>query len=323
MSFSKDSNQPSNTYVDLLDEDKVIAGQKFTCISFLSPDTILKKKEMFFFEEFLKKWDFLKSMEKFQQFLHFISYKYKMNYETITKDLESFVQEEKSNLLKTTIDDEFKNFLDQSEEELENAFNTKYNFQTNVRGIKVRGSYGTQEEAELRCKLIRETDPHHDVYVGPVGVWMPWEPEAYKTGRVEYLEKELNELMHQKKTNENNAKVEFDKRVREAKEKAMEDNRESAMKTGNPLTQIMNNEGELVNVRNIDLDSISDESIVMPKDGTNNNKVSSVDIRRELFENENINVPISPVASPSANSLQKTLSREIMKELSNTDQNED
>ena len=323
MSFSKDSNQPSNTYVDLLDEDKVIAGQKFTCISFLSPDTILKKKEMFFFEEFLKKWDFLKSMEKFQQFLHFISYKYKMNYETITKDLESFVQEEKTNLLKTTIDDEFKNFLDQSEEELENAFNTKYNFQTNVRGIKVRGSYGTQEEAELRCKLIRETDPHHDVYVGPVGVWMPWEPEAYKTGRVEYLEKELNELMHQKKTNENNAKVEFDKRVREAKEKAMEDNRESAMKTGNPLTQIMNNEGELVNVRNIDLDSISDESVVMPKDGTNNNKVSSVDIRRELFENENINVPISPVASPSANSLQKTLSREIMKESSSTDQNED
>jgi hypothetical protein len=323
MSFSKDSNQPSNTYVDLLDEDKVIAGQKFTCISFLSPDTILKKKEMFFFEEFLKKWDFLKSMEKFQQFLHFVSYKYKMNYETITKDLESFVQEEKTNLLKTTIDDEFKNFLDQSEEELENAFNTKYNFQTNVRGIKVRGSYGTQEEAELRCKLIRETDPHHDVYVGPVGVWMPWEPEAYKTGRVEYLEKELNELMHQKKSNENNAKVEFDKRVREAKEKAMEDNRESAMKTGNPLTQIMNNEGELVNVRNIDLDSISDESVVMPKDGTNNNKVSSVDIRRELFENENINVPISPVASPSANSLQKTLSREIMKESSNTDQNED
>ena len=129
--------------------------------------------------------------------------------------------------------------------------------------------------------------------------------------------------MHQKKSNENNAKVEFDKRVREAKEKAMEDNRESAMKTGNPLTQIMNNEGELVNVRNIDLDSISDESVVMPKDGTNNNKVSSVDIRRELFENENINVPISPVASPSANSLQKTLSREIMKESSNTDQNED
>ncbi len=37
----------------------------------------------------------------------------------------------------------------------------------------------------MRCKLLREVDPNHNVYVGPVGMWMPWEPEAYKTGRVE------------------------------------------------------------------------------------------------------------------------------------------
>ena len=36
-------------------------------------------------------------------------------------------------------------------------------------------------------------------------MWMPWEPEAYKTGRVEYLEKELNTLMHEKTKNEQNA----------------------------------------------------------------------------------------------------------------------
>ena len=52
--------------------------------------------------------------------------------------------------------------------------------------FKIRGTYSTQEEAELRCKLLREVDPNHNVYVGPVGMWMPWEPEAYKTGRVEY-----------------------------------------------------------------------------------------------------------------------------------------
>ena len=45
-------------YVDLLDEDKPVAGQKFTCISFVSPDNILKKKDLFFFEEFLKHWDY-------------------------------------------------------------------------------------------------------------------------------------------------------------------------------------------------------------------------------------------------------------------------
>ena len=60
----------------------------------------------------------------------------------------------------------------------------------------------TKHNALLDCKLLREVDPNHNVYVGPVGMWMPWEPEAYKTGRVEYLEEELNQLMHEKNQNE-------------------------------------------------------------------------------------------------------------------------
>ena len=34
---------------DLLDEDTAIAGQKFVCVSFISPEDIIKKKEIFFF----------------------------------------------------------------------------------------------------------------------------------------------------------------------------------------------------------------------------------------------------------------------------------
>ena len=41
------------TYIDLLDEDKAIAGQNFVCLSFLSPETILKKKRtLLFFKVF-------------------------------------------------------------------------------------------------------------------------------------------------------------------------------------------------------------------------------------------------------------------------------
>ena len=74
-------------YVDLLEEDKPIAGQKFVCISFCSPEEILKKKELFFFEEFLKKWEFNKSMEKFVQFLNFISFKYNVSFDDIRHPL--------------------------------------------------------------------------------------------------------------------------------------------------------------------------------------------------------------------------------------------
>ena len=60
----------------LLDVDKPIAGQAFGCFSFISPGKILKQREMYYFEEFLKQWDMNKSMEKFHQFLNFVSFKY-------------------------------------------------------------------------------------------------------------------------------------------------------------------------------------------------------------------------------------------------------
>ena len=56
-------------YVDLLEVDKPIAAQSFGCFSFISPENILKQKNMYLFGEFVKKWEMNKSMEKFIQFL--------------------------------------------------------------------------------------------------------------------------------------------------------------------------------------------------------------------------------------------------------------
>ena len=62
MSFSKPIEPPKGVelknnmdgtenakYIDLLDEDKGIAGQKFVCLSFISPEEILKQKDKYFF----------------------------------------------------------------------------------------------------------------------------------------------------------------------------------------------------------------------------------------------------------------------------------
>jgi hypothetical protein len=107
-------------------------------------------------------------------------------------------------------------------------------------------------------------------------MWMPWEPVAYKTGRVEYLEEELNKLMHEKTQNEIHAKNEFDNRIKDAKLNAIKDNVEKAEKSGNVLTQTINSDGNLVNVGNVN----SSEA--------NNEKISVADLRQELFEGENV-----------------------------------
>ena len=282
MSFErkqKSDGTPNPKYVDLLDEDKPLSGQKFVCVSFVSPENILKQKNAYYFQNFLKHFDFEKSCSKFTQFLNFLSYKYSLNFENVMTEFNEFLSEEKQKLLETTVEDEFKNFLDKYEEQMENDFNKTYNFQTSVRGLKVRGSFPTQEEAELRCKMLREVDPNHNVYVGPVGVWMPWEPEAYKTGRVEYLEEELNEIMHEKERNEKQAKQEFQNRVKETKRRAIEENIKLAEKSGNKLTQNVNEDGELVGVAGTNTVETAISS---------NNSVTSADIRKELFEGENI-----------------------------------
>jgi len=270
---------PNPVYVDLLEEDKPISGQKFACISFVSPEKILKQKEIYFFEQFLKQWDMNKSMEKFHQFLNFVSFKYKLKFDDVIEDFKDFIKEEKESLNESSLADDYKTYIDNNEEDLDKKFGINNNFQTATRGLKIRGSYPSMEEAELRCKMLREVDPNHDVFVGPIGVWMPWDPEAYKTGRVEYMEEELNQLMAEKVKNETTAKNAFEQRVKESKKAAIENNVKVAEKTGNVLTQTIDKDGNLIGINNVN----TQENALSSNDG-----ISVADIRSELFEGENI-----------------------------------
>jgi hypothetical protein len=281
LGFTRKTNPDGSVnpkYVDLLEEDKPISGQKFVCVSFVSPENILAQKNHFYFQEFLKHYDFSKSVKKFHQYLNFISFKYNIKMDDLMNDFEEYIKSEKDTFEIEEIKNEYKNFMDVNEESLQDEFGKVNNFQTSTRGIKVRGSYSTQEEAELRCKLLREVDPNHNVYVGPVGMWMPWEPEAYKTGKVEYLEEELNQLMSEKIKNEEKAKQEFEKRILETKRKAIEDNIAMAKKTGNKLTQNIDEEGNLYGVNNTIEESLK----------TKGEEITSADIKKELFEGSDI-----------------------------------
>jgi hypothetical protein len=273
-------------YVDLLDEDPGVGGQKYCCISFVSPDKIIEKREEFFFRKFIQKWDFEKSVKTMTEFLNFISFKHNIKFDVVMEDFQDYLKNEKTRILKESskVSEDYSTFIEQNEQSLQEEFDETHQFQTSTRGIKIRGSYGTVQEAQLRAKLLREKDPNHDIYVGQVGVWMPWEPDAYKTGNVDYLEEELNQLMVEKKKNEQKAKEEFDQRVRESKEKAIEDNIRKAKESGNKLTQNINDDGELVGVQG----GSSVEKTIEQNKQNENTIVSGADIRRELFEGEEI-----------------------------------
>ena len=250
MSSKKTNKHKKNKpkVIDLLDEDKPIANQKYVCVSFISPEKIIQNRDQFYFKEFLKFYEINKSTEKFSQFLDFLSYKYNLKIDDLLGDFKEFIEHEKDEVTLSTISDDYKNFIDKNEENLLQTFNKEVDFQTSVRGLKIRGVFPSIEEAEMRCKLLREIDPNHDILVGPVGIWMPWDPDAYKTGRTEYLEPELNRLMHEKHKNEEGANQEFNARVKEAKMEAIKKNKELANETGNKLTQDVDEDGMLYKV---------------------------------------------------------------------------
>jgi len=225
----------------------------------------------------LKQWDFSKCMEKSLDFLNFAAYKYGLKVDDVVADFNEFVKEEETKLRAGGVDDDFKTFMDKNEDKLGEQFNRAHAFQTSVRGLKLRGVFANQDEAEMKCKKIREVDPHHDIFVGPVGMWIPWDPDAYKTGRIEFMEEELNQLHHEKLKNETKAKEEFERRVKETKQKAIKENIELAKKSGNVLTQTLNEDGQLIGVKetvNFDEREVADSA--------------SVNVRNELLREATI-----------------------------------
>lgn len=70
-----------------------------------------------------------------------------------------------------------------------------------LRGLKIRGIFGTKKEADARAKELQETDPNFHVFVGEVGKWCPWDPDPNSVDDQQYQEKELNDLMKGYKDN--------------------------------------------------------------------------------------------------------------------------
>lgn len=243
------NNKLNPKYVDLLNEDPVIPNQKYGCYSFVSPEKIIQKRDIFMFEKFVKQWQYSKAVSMFSDFTQFLSFKYNIDAESIMNDLVEFCKEEENVLKREDVDGDFKQFMDKNEERLGQQFNNENQFQTSVRGFINRGNFSTPEEAEKYAKELRDKDPNHDIFVGRNFVWTPLDPDAYKTGRIEFLEEELNQLHHEKLKNEKKAKEEFEKRLYDAKRKAIQDNIDKAKKSGNKLTQTIDEEGNLVGVK--------------------------------------------------------------------------
>jgi len=246
--FLADGKTPNPEYTDLLNEYPVISSQRWGCYSFISPEEHIKNKDLFMFEQFVSNWEYTKSVTLFSDFMHYLSFKYKLNLESIQTELKDFVSSEETALKKNNVVDDYESFKDINGEILTQKYQKDHDFQTSVRGYVNIGNFSTEEEARKYSKEIREKVPQHDILVGLNFLWVPLNPDVYKTGNMEYMEDELNQLHHEKEKNAKKAKDEFEQRKQQQKIKAIQENMNLANLTGNKLTQTMDENGNLIGV---------------------------------------------------------------------------
>tara|TARA_B100001175_G_scaffold312218_1_gene317846 strand:- start:955 stop:1623 length:669 start_codon:yes stop_codon:yes gene_type:complete len=166
---------------DFLTVDDPVRGQNFVCISFLSPESVIKNKETFILHEFLKD----------------ISSKYDISHHELI--------------------DKFDDFKYKNEKTLTDQFNEENDFRTNIRAVKIRGVYDTKKEADFRAKKLQNKDQYHNVFVGEIGYWLPWDPSHSYIDDIdgEYLNKDLNTLMKKYQENQDHKNLHFEEMLKE------------------------------------------------------------------------------------------------------------
>lgn len=186
--------------VDFLEVDQPIPGQNYVCLSFISPEKVIKQKEVFFMKKFLQ--DLLTDENK-------------RNY-LLNLDLEKLTYEK--------VNDMVEDFRISKEKEVNDEFDETIDYQTSMRGVKVRGVYDTLKEAKVRASILQKRDSKFNVFLGQVGYWLPWDPSNSDDIDAEYQEGQLNELMKNYKVNAEQRDMFYQQEKQERVDAAIKDN---------------------------------------------------------------------------------------------------
>jgi hypothetical protein len=198
-----------NKDVDYLTVDKRIPGQEYVCLSFVSPEAYIKQRHHFYFEHFLRYLSAKLPVDEQQQLVGIPKTKFN---ELLSGDIGP-----------DTVKDSWDIFVQQNNDKLSKKFDEITGGRTSMRGLKVRGSYATHQEAKRQADALSEIDRSHNVYIGQVGYWLPWDPDPFDVPDQEYQNKELNMLMKNYEENLASKDKFYEERKREKIRQALEE----------------------------------------------------------------------------------------------------
>ncbi len=198
---------------DYLIEDPPLKNQAFACVSFVSPEKILNEKRQWYYNAYVN--------DKMETYKSSFANDVKTiieNANGTTVDISQLIKLKKKydkefgkNIMEIdTFKEDFDDFIYKKGKELDKIFDENNNFQTSVRGFKVRGSFSTEQEAKIRASVLIKKEPHSNIFVVEVGKWVPWDPEANEIENQEYNNEYLNTLVREQKINHEKKELFFE-----------------------------------------------------------------------------------------------------------------
>jgi hypothetical protein len=200
-SFTENDSSASMSLDDYLEEDEVIPGQNFYCISSYLPEHNVKERDEY----------------KVSKFLEYIYRSPERTAEDIRNKLRNNRDEDFSY---DNIHELYEDWKFSRDKELDEEFHQLKNYETTVNTIKIRGVYSTQNQLMMQAKRLHKKNPNFGIMFGMVGKWCLVNPDMTSQENQERQLSDLNELAkryyHMKEKQDEN----FERRKRDKIERA-------------------------------------------------------------------------------------------------------
>ena len=226
---------------DYLVVDPGVPGQEWCVLSFIRPEDLARKRELFYMHHYLGEQvneylaasvqdmsrrinaEFFKAMEdrieklkesknENHQVIANEMYEIRKSLECDENKLAEMCLHAHGKDPEDTLA-QFDAFKLRRAEKLDEEFDQQHGKQTSVMGIKFSGAYPFQEAAVERAKFLAEnveSGVHH--YVAQSFHWCPFDPDPNGIKDQRYLNKDLNEIMKRKQENQELVNQQFKQR---------------------------------------------------------------------------------------------------------------
>ena len=236
-------SRSEKVHESLIDDPK-INGQEWCCVSFVSPENLIERRELFYMNCFLYE-EINKSIGASAEHMakeannvvsgifDNIIEKYSSSLDEKDKEMaEKLRGLQKENVIDETklvnkctrkffmeqsdITDKYTVYSNDNYQRLLDTYERKFNDeQCSVRGFKVRGSFKRFEEAKAQCEKLQKIEKSVGIAIAPVGTWVPWDPSPDAIQDSEYMLPELNKMMHKYNEQNRNKEAMFEERKNE------------------------------------------------------------------------------------------------------------